>query len=118
MTIVATYEFLSRLKGLYPTRSQSPKNPWYYVAAVAFSASNLPEAVPLVYQYALNDLQQTPSEPAIAHQESLLLVRKIKDALFKSGMLSGYPKVHTTIHGPAVSSAQVVEGHQRPQCSP
>jgi hypothetical protein len=95
MASVATPELLSHLKSLYPVQSDVLKNPWYIAAAVAFSASNLPEAVPLVFQYALNDLDSHPS--ANHAQDSLLLVRNIKDALFKSGLLSGYPKVRTLI---------------------
>jgi hypothetical protein len=69
------------------------QNPWYTVAAVAFSASNLPEAVPLVLQYALKDVAVERCHGDDG--DALLVVRKIKDALFKSGMLSGYPKVRT-----------------------
>jgi hypothetical protein len=85
MTDVVTPEFLSHLKALYPAPSSGGDNTWAFVAAVAFSASNLPEAVPLVLQHATSSNTE--------HEDSLLLVRKMKDALFKSGMLSGYPKV-------------------------
>ena|ERR1700691_6200621 len=91
MTDIATPEFLSNLKALYPAQSSTLKNPWFLVAAVAFSASNLPEAVPLVFKHALNDLVSQPS--AAGDESTLLLVRKLKDALFKSGVLCGYPKV-------------------------
>jgi hypothetical protein len=86
-----TPEFLAHLKSLYPNDSPL-QNPWYFVAAVAFSASNLPEAVPAVFQFAANDLQSQSSN----HADALSLVRKIKDSLFKSGILSGYPKVMVT----------------------
>jgi hypothetical protein len=93
MSDIATPEFLSLLKSLYPAEPSTSalQNPWFFVAAVAFSASNLPEAVPLVFQHALKDLLLHRSTEG--DQDSLILVRKIKDALFKSGMLSGYPKV-------------------------
>ena len=91
MSDIATPEFLSRIKALYPTNSpNSLRNPWFFVAAVVFSASNLPEAVPLVYQYALKSGLDSPVNDDAT---TLLLVRKVKDALFKSGLLSGYPKV-------------------------
>lgn len=86
---MATPKLLSQLKSLYPNAPSPLQNPWYTVAAVAFSASNLPEAVPTVFQSALGDLQAVSAD----HSDALLLVRKMKDALFKSGLLSGYPKV-------------------------
>jgi hypothetical protein len=85
MTDAVTPEFLSHLTALYPASSSGGDNTWAFVAAVAFSASNLPEAVPLVFQHAALSITED--------EDSLLLVRKMKDAMFKSGMLSGYPKV-------------------------
>ena len=93
MSDIATPELLSRLKVLYPTNTpNSLRNPWFFVTAVAFSASNLPEAVPLVYQHAFKSMSSLDS-PVSDDATTLLLVRKVKDALFKSGLLSGYPKV-------------------------
>ncbi|KAF8888064.1 AhpD-like protein [Infundibulicybe gibba] len=64
---------------------------WAPIAATAFSASNAPEAVPLVFQYAVRGLE--------SRDERLLLVRKMKDAVFKSGTMSGYPKaINALIH--------------------
>jgi hypothetical protein len=91
MAEVATPEFIAHLKSLYPEQPEYLKNEWYIAAAVAFSASNLPEAVPIVFRYALKDLEAHPT--ADLEKDSLLLVRKIKDAVFKSAMLSGFPKV-------------------------
>ncbi|KIJ37405.1 hypothetical protein M422DRAFT_178037 [Sphaerobolus stellatus SS14] len=84
MARVVSIELISRLATLYPTLEPGQINPWSFVAATAFSASNFPEAVPLVFQYALKELD--------IHSERLLLARKFRDALFKSGILSGYPK--------------------------
>jgi len=89
MSDIATPEFLSHVKSLFPAQPSALKNPWFFVAAVAFSASNLPEAVPFVFQHTLKDISQQSTG---ADQDSLSLTRKIKDALFKSGILSGYPK--------------------------
>lgn len=61
-------------------------NPWYIVSAVAFSASNEPQAVPELFKYVL-------AEAGEEHEEKLLLARKFRDALFKAGLTSGYPKV-------------------------
>ncbi|KAJ4475762.1 hypothetical protein J3R30DRAFT_3658770 [Lentinula aciculospora] len=60
-------------------------NPWYLVSAVAFSAGNEPQAIPEVFNYALR-------EAGGEHDENLLLARKFRDALFKSGLTSGYAK--------------------------
>jgi hypothetical protein len=95
MAHVATPEFLSYLKNLYPEQPEYLKNAWYIAAAVAFSASNLPDAVPIVLQYALKDLEAHPTADLV--NDSLMLVRKIKDAVFKAGMLTGYAKVRYTI---------------------
>ena len=97
---VATPGFLDGLKSLYPIDSKSHPNPWYIVAAVGFTAGNLPEAVPIVFQYALDDLRshRALGQPenrvqAVVDEEELLLVRRIKDAIFKSGITCGYPRV-------------------------
>jgi hypothetical protein len=64
-------------------------NPWYIVAAVAYSASNKAEAVPHVFEYALRELTANQG----VESEKFLLAQKIREALFKSGLISGYPKV-------------------------
>ncbi|KAE9398329.1 hypothetical protein BT96DRAFT_883056 [Gymnopus androsaceus JB14] len=78
---------LTRLKSIYPTGRSSTltHNPWYIVSAVAFSASNEPQAVPELFKYVL-------AEAGEEHEEKLLLARKFRDALFKAGLTSGYPK--------------------------
>lgn len=89
MADIATREFLARLEALYPKQDDGVVSPWSLVAATAFSSSNLPEAVPEVFKYALESLK--------THEQRLLLARKLRDALFKSGMLSGFPKVRRFI---------------------
>ena len=89
MAHIATPEFLSSLKRLYPPQSTYVKSPWYAVAAITFSASNCPEAVPLVLEYVLKDLDAI----AASHEDRLAAARKIRDAVFKSGMICGFPKV-------------------------
>ena len=105
--------FLKNLTSLFPTRTLSAnsrgaflsrsrqgvtvfciyidalQNPWFIVAAVAFSASNRPEAVPCVFKQALQDLKNGSYDTP----EELLLAKKMREALFKSGLISGYPKV-------------------------
>ncbi|KAK0452750.1 uncharacterized protein EV420DRAFT_1482057 [Desarmillaria tabescens] len=70
MADIATREFLAHLEALYPKQDEG-------------GCHNLPEAVPEVFKYALEGLK--------THEERLLLARKLRDALYKSGMLSGFP---------------------------
>jgi hypothetical protein len=91
MTDIVTPEFLAHLKALYPAPTSARDNTWAFVAAVAFGASNLPQAVPLVFQHACKSQSSVMTDD----EDLLLLVRKMKDALFKSGLLCGYPKVNT-----------------------
>ncbi|KAN0088297.1 AhpD-like protein [Tylopilus felleus] len=91
MAHIATPGFLSSLKHLYPLQPTDSyvQSPWYAVAAITFSASNCPEAVPLVLEYVLRDLDAIDA----SHQDQLTAVRKIRDAVFKSGLICGFPKV-------------------------
>jgi len=91
MSTLTSPAFLSRLESLYSQASSSgvtDNNPWYIVAAVAYSASNAPEAVSSVFLHVLKDLEARN----LQHDEKLLLARKMRDALFKSGLTSGYAK--------------------------
>ncbi|PPQ68232.1 hypothetical protein CVT24_005040 [Panaeolus cyanescens] len=101
-----SFSFLDRLKALFPTRSSSPftrksavlDNPWYIVAAVAYSAGNRPEAVPIVWEYALRDVRSAPVDvnaPSDGNQEELLLARRFREALLKSSLTCGCAKVCT-----------------------
>ncbi|KAI0700539.1 hypothetical protein C8T65DRAFT_580280 [Cerioporus squamosus] len=96
MAELATPDFLASLRALYPSTSSSDPNLWAVVAAVSFSASNIAEAVPLVFHSALDGLVQaqrqagTPTEAA--HSEQLALARKIREAVLQSGLLSGMPR--------------------------
>jgi hypothetical protein len=80
-------EFLDQLRSLFPGSNTltTSENPWYLVAAVALSASNRPEAVAQVLTHAIRDVPE--------HTERIAIARKIRDGLFKSGLISGYPKV-------------------------
>ncbi|KAG2363182.1 hypothetical protein BDR07DRAFT_1484015 [Suillus spraguei] len=78
MTDIVTPEFLNELRFLYPQAAPAKyiDRGWYLAAAVAFSSSNYPEAL-----------------PDTSDEDRRLLVRKMREAIFKSGLLSGYPKV-------------------------
>lgn len=104
MADVATPEFLSQMKSLYPEKPAGELSPWSFIVAAAFSASNMPEAVPLVYMYA--------SEGLSTDEERLALLRRMKDAVFKSGMLSGYPKVQSYGIQSYILSHSLFVGHQ------
>lgn len=73
------------------------RNPWYIAASCAFAAGNAPEAVPLIFNHVYADLENAQAEfkvsPEQAHQEKLLLARKMRDCIFKSGVVGGYSKV-------------------------
>lgn len=69
---------------------------WYLVAAVAFSASNRPEAVPAVFHYTLGLLkaeQRGLEDGDEAARARLRLARRTRDCLMQSGLLCGYSRV-------------------------
>ncbi|KAG6873365.1 hypothetical protein C0995_016474 [Termitomyces sp. Mi166 len=74
------------------TEKHRVTNPWYIIASVAFCASNRVEEVPRVFQYALKELKAESDN----FDDHLLLARKVRDALFKGGMVGGYAR---TING-------------------
>ncbi|THH32194.1 hypothetical protein EUX98_g1989 [Antrodiella citrinella] len=69
---------------------------WYLIASVAFSASNRPEAVPVVFHTALAELQreqlEAGEESTAAHEAQLKLARRSRDCLFQAGLLCGYSR--------------------------
>lgn len=83
-SVIATDKFMAQLKSIYPKQASS--NPWFLVAAVAFSASNRPDEVPRVLTYAIRDVQ--------TEQDKLTIGKKVREALFKAGLTSGYPRVY------------------------
>ncbi|PPQ76315.1 hypothetical protein CVT24_009140 [Panaeolus cyanescens] len=94
--------FLDSLKALFPASSPITRksivldNPWYIVAAVAYCASNRPEAVPVVWEYAINDVRSAPLDENLSgdgkDDSELLLARRFREALFKCGLVCGYPR--------------------------
>ncbi|KAG1735923.1 uncharacterized protein EDB91DRAFT_1143530 [Suillus paluster] len=89
MADIATPEFLNDLKSLYPAPENYVDGDWFLAAGIAFSSSNCPEGVPCILRYALDDLEKLPD---ISNEDRRLLVQKMRDGIFKSGMISGYPK--------------------------
>ncbi|KAI0373221.1 hypothetical protein BV20DRAFT_1103962 [Pilatotrama ljubarskyi] len=98
-----SFKFLSSLKALYPadglSATASPgtlSNPWAMITAVAFSAANVPEAVPVVFKYALEELRVEQLAKRItgdaALRQKLVLARKIRESVLQSGLLSGMPR--------------------------
>jgi len=80
-----TSAFLNNLKALFPDAStrtllnaksrdarSALRNPWFIVAAVAFSASNRSKGVPRVFEQALQDLKVGGSDKS----EELMLAKK------------------------------------------
>ncbi|PVF92308.1 hypothetical protein CPB86DRAFT_791290 [Serendipita vermifera] len=103
MADIATDDFLMSMKSKYPTERTSLtassdvlNNPWWIPVAVAFSAGNRPDAVPILFKFALSDLIRAQKKFGVkgnkAQTERLVLARKFRDVLFKGGMTGGYSK--------------------------
>jgi len=101
MTSLASPEFLDQLKAIFPSRGvlgtpdEVIAQPWYLVAAVAFSASRHAEAVPAVFEFALGELKlvQIGEAPEKVLEQRSKLASKIREAILQSGLLSGIPRV-------------------------
>ncbi|KAK7022888.1 hypothetical protein VNI00_016875 [Paramarasmius palmivorus] len=78
MAAAPTNELLTHLRSLYPYPNDTI---WACIAAIAYSGCNIPSGVPAIFNFV-----------ATPPTERLVLVRKMKDAIFKAGMLFGYPK--------------------------
>ncbi|TCD70597.1 hypothetical protein EIP91_002627 [Steccherinum ochraceum] len=94
MAQIATSKFIAHLQSLYPNGEQSVvQSRWYLLAVVAFSASNLPDAIPLVFQYALEELKREGArKEADMHRDQIALARRFREAIFRGGMLTGYAR--------------------------
>ncbi|KAF7790981.1 hypothetical protein EIP86_001940 [Pleurotus ostreatoroseus] len=99
MADIASAEFLNQIKSIFP-QSTSAKgsqavlaNPWYFLAAVGFSCSNRPEAVPFVFLSALQELKIAQKaenvDDATALSQQLLLARRVRESILKGGILGG-----------------------------
>jgi hypothetical protein len=104
MADIATPDFLDQLKSLYPTPVNYVDGDWFLAAGIAFSSSNCPEGIPCVLRHALEDLNKLPNT---SDEDRRLLVRKMRDGIFKSGMISGYPKVNR----PYLLTLQISQNH-------
>lgn len=103
MSELVTADFLTRLKSLYPLRetlrgtSAVLGNPWYIIAVIVYASSNREEGIPYVWHQVLQDLKEAQAaehkSAAAAHQEQLLLARRLREGLLKAGLLCGYSRV-------------------------
>ena len=104
MADIATEPFLNLLKAAFPSPPlTTPEGvlaqPWYIVAAVSFSASRKPAAVPVVFAFVLRELEAAQLAAGVkaqseeAHAQRFKLASKIREALLHSGLLSGIPRV-------------------------
>ncbi len=72
---LASNDFLTHLKSLFPTNPESlsrdtgssivtsgNRNPWYIVAAVTFAACNRPQAIQILLEYVLKETGAEDSE--------------------------------------------------------
>ena len=103
MAHLATPQFLQRLRALYPAQNDTTSHAWYIVTAVAFSASNKPDAAAAVFKYVLNDLEQSNTGATEDLEVTKLTVaKKTREAIMQSGLLSGYARV-----GRKIASANI-----------
>ena len=116
MSDIATPDFLAHLKSLFPDRGRSVlDNPWSLYAGVAFSASNVPEAVPVVFHYALEGLKRESSRSSHdMHEAQLSLARRMRESVFRAGMLNGYGRVRSLF---TVSRGLIRDSPLGNQCS-
>lgn len=94
MAHIASPAFLNRMRTIYLEGNSVSElhNSWYLFPVVAFSSSNIPEAVPAVFQHALNELHMERNGESLEKQE-LLLARRFRESIFKAGMVCGYSRV-------------------------
>ena len=95
MAEIATPNFLKHVKEIYQDESKITsieeyiKNPWYLVASVAFGASNRPDGVPRIFQLLMDELD----ELSATQEQKIQVIIRMREALFKGGMISGYSRV-------------------------
>ncbi|PCH38586.1 hypothetical protein WOLCODRAFT_88179 [Wolfiporia cocos MD-104 SS10] len=92
--------FLNQLRSLYSSHVAATPDiilaqPWYLIAAVAFSASRKTEAVPVVFEFVMSELKlaQIGEQPERALAQRMTLANKMREALLQSGQLTGMPRV-------------------------
>ena len=94
---IATHDYLERLRNTYIFPYDSPEDSsWYLIAAVAFSASNKPEEVAALFTYLL-ELPEFQASEAVRRK----IARRLREALFKSGITSGYSRVSGALYRPS-----------------
>ena len=111
---IETNELLAHLKSLYPASSsktdsdkvaQAIDTPWYIVAAVAFGASNRPEAVPFVFKFVVAELDALGA----TEDDKRRIVVRMREALFKTGLLNGQSRVCGAVHQTECIAELVIE---------
>lgn len=97
MADLATKDYLEYLKSLYPQKAYNPgeivdgilHGSWCLVAAVAFSASNRPEAIPKVFAFVSDELDAASATT----EQKFVVARRFREAIFKAGLLCGFSRV-------------------------
>lgn len=74
--------FLKHLSTLFPATSPL-QNPYHYIAGIVYAANNLPQDAAATYQHALLTLPQSATS----------ITRIFREALFKTGVLYGAPRM-------------------------
>ena len=89
LTTATVPALLDEIQALWPSTdasSQLPnlRNPYALVAAAVFSGTNRPDLVPAVWSHAVTEISST--------DEKALVARRLRDAIFKAGLLTGYSR--------------------------
>jgi hypothetical protein len=95
-TVIASPEFLKRIVLAY--EPILPNDSWYSIAGVVFSALNLPEDVARVGEFVTTEHNNNGGERSLPQKKdegASLRIRKMKEALLKSMVVVGLPKVGT-----------------------
>ena len=75
-----------------------PQNTWYIIVATTLSVLNRPDEIPNVYSQAIAHAPGPQKEAAMPSKEDQLRIsRRMREALVKSGPISGFPKVREVL---------------------
>lgn len=95
----ASPEFLEHLAALFPS-SSSRANPYHYIAGIVLAANNHFDDAAAVYTHAVSASSSTKVDTS----------RIFREALFKTGVLYGAPRmINTLLAVSAVTPADVLE---------
>jgi hypothetical protein len=86
---VMTPSLLSALKN----HPDLPRHTWYIIASTALTVLNRPDEIPRVYADAVGTGAPDVAGPSAAPEEQLSITQRIREALVKTAVIGGMPKV-------------------------